>query len=52
MEEKGTGIFSDLSPLQQWATQVHEMYQAMLAAGFSSVEALTLIGTMTKNSDD
>jgi hypothetical protein len=42
------GVLADLSPLQQWATQVHELYSAMQQAGFTGPEALVLIGGMLK----
>jgi hypothetical protein len=41
-----------LSPLAQWATQMHELYTAMQQAGFDSNEALSLIAGMARPVDD
>jgi hypothetical protein len=48
MESHDTGVLADLSPLEQWATQVHELYEAMQKVGFSGSEALSLIAGMTR----
>lgn len=52
MENHETGVLANLSPLEQWATQMHELYTAMQKAGFASSEALTLIAGMTRQVDD
>jgi hypothetical protein len=52
MENHETGVLADMSPLQQWATQLHEIYISMLQAGFASAEALTLIAGITRQVDD
>lgn len=51
MEGHGAGVSATLSPLEQWAAQVHELYQAMLKAGFTGSEALTLIAGMSQRAD-
>jgi hypothetical protein len=40
-----------MSPLEQWAAQVHELYTAMLKAGFKAEEALALIAGMSQQAD-
>lgn len=52
MENHETGVLANLSPLEQWATQLHELYIAMQKAGFASTEALMLIAGMTRQVDD
>jgi len=38
----------DISPLEESAIRLHEIYKSLLAAGFASEEALSLIAKMTK----
>jgi hypothetical protein len=40
-----------LSPLVESAIRLNEIYKALLAGGFTSEEALTMITQMTKKSD-
>ena len=51
MESHGIGVSANLSPLEQWATQANELYQAMLRAGFSTTEAVALIVGMSQHHD-
>jgi hypothetical protein len=51
MDGYSIGVSANLSPLEQWATQVHEIYLAMLKAGFTTNEALTLIVDMSQNNN-
>ena len=38
----------DISPLEESAIRLHEIYKSLLAAGFASEEALSLIAKMSK----
>lgn len=49
--EEGTGVHADLSPLQVWAAQAHEMFHSLTAAGFTEPEALTILVGMTRQTD-
>lgn len=46
--EEGAGVSANLSPLQMWAAQAHEMYTSLLAAGFTGPEALTILVGYTR----
>jgi hypothetical protein len=37
---------SDLSPLLQATVQLHELYESLLAGGFTKSEAIRIIGSM------
>jgi len=46
MEEEDIGVFTALTPLEEWAAQVHEIYLATIKAGFDQQDALTLISNI------
>lgn len=49
--EEGAGVSANLSPLQIWAAQAHEMYLSLLTAGFTGPEALTILVGMTRQAE-
>jgi len=50
--DSDAGVFADLTPLGQWASQIHEFYRALQGAGFTEFEALTLVAGMLAQPDN
>ena len=46
MKEEDIELFAALTPLEEWAAQIHEMYLAAIKAGFEEQDALTLISNI------
>lgn len=51
MEDQGTGVHADMSPLEVWAAQAHEMFHSLKAAGFTEPEAFTILVGMTRQTE-
>jgi len=45
--EQNTPVY-DLTPLEEWATKLHEMYSALRSAGFDDRQALKLVAAKVK----
>jgi len=52
MDKEDIGVFAALTPLEEWATQVHEIYLAAVKAGFEQQDALTLISNMSRHTEN
>lgn len=46
--DRVTGVSSALTPLQQWATQVHEVFTSLQWAGFSEPQSIAIVAAMQR----